>query len=1304
MHRVVPELIVEKYRNGEFYGEFRAVGLFLDLTGFSSMTDALMQHGQNGAEVLANLMHGVFDPLVENIFNHRGKIVSFAGDGILALFPVNENQAEVALHALSAAWTIQDTLLTNPDRQTLYGKFHFSVKIGIALGSVSWGILRSTGSEIATYYFRGSAVEDASDAEHRASAGQIILTENFRALLRDAIRVSPHDSFYRFDAFAVEMPGPAPIVFPEVDLEISRLFMPEEVITQNVRGEFRQIVNLFMRLPDLTYEELQDLTRVIFELHDQYSGLINRLDFGDKGCNMLMLWGAPVTYENDISRALNFILELKARVDFPITAGVTYYIAHAGYLGSAMCEDYTCYGWGVNLASRFMMSAPDGSIWSDERIARRLKNQFSFVYGGSQLFKGFAVEEKFYTILGRKAQELFYQGEFVGREVELPRLIDCIRPVWQGKFAGLAVIWGEAGAGKSRLMYELKASLSYSGQNFLWALCNADQILRYSFNPFRYWLARYFEIDSTMDVSLQERAFDNKLNQLIRDTSDSELAAELDRLRTVLGALLNLHWKDSLYEQLDAEGRYNNTLNALIDLIRAESLQQPVLFVVEDAHFLDEDSKVFLSRLKRALLGGTREYPVAILVCSRPLGHGAEAFLTEALMDVSIQLGGLSVQALFTLSEIYLGGVASPEFIQLLEERSEGNPYFAEQILLYLKEENLLEMSDKGWSLKRRMQETALPTDIRALLVARLDQLPRRVRDVIQTAAVLGREFSVHPLARMMADDSLLQAGIVEAEQAQVWLAIRPFQYFFTHALLRDAAYAMQTHASRVELHALAMHAIESVYGEEVHHHYGELAHHAERAVLTERAFHYLRHAAKAAADAYRNSEAVDYYTRALAFVPPEDLEAQYDLLVERVELHSRMGNRELQWKDLTALERWAEALVDKDRIAKTLMLRSLYYFHTGNFLDSIDCAQRAEILSPFLANTELALYTQVVWITALLRLGRLDEGMQRAEEALKRCRVAGNRKEESRTLNVMGLIALEQKESSPARAYLIEAMEIARKVKDPGLEIRVLNNLALVEGSMDGNYVRAREYYEQCYKVAHQIGDRIAESLAHGNIGFAASMQGDFRAAHFSYEQSLSVSREIGSPYQEMYTLINLSALSGLQREAKSALQYAQQAAELSEKISERTGQAWAMLYMGHAYLSQDRFQEAESAYHKSLEIRNELDQPSLSMEPIAGLLDAYLRQNDLESASHEAEKILSFLERGSTLSGTDEPLRVYHACYIFLEKTEDPRSKQLLQTAIKLLETQVSRFSDEAARKRYVENIPWRRAIWDAAHSEIH
>src|SRR5215210_3679452 len=89
MHRVVPELIIEKYKAGQFRGEFPAVGMFLDLSGFSAMTDTLMQHGQHGAEVLASLMHAVFDPLVESIFEYGGKIVGFAGDGIMALYPVD---------------------------------------------------------------------------------------------------------------------------------------------------------------------------------------------------------------------------------------------------------------------------------------------------------------------------------------------------------------------------------------------------------------------------------------------------------------------------------------------------------------------------------------------------------------------------------------------------------------------------------------------------------------------------------------------------------------------------------------------------------------------------------------------------------------------------------------------------------------------------------------------------------------------------------------------------------------------------------------------------------------------------------------------------------------------------------------------------------------------------------------------------------------------------------------------------------------------------------------------------------------
>ncbi|HKY55052.1 MAG TPA: tetratricopeptide repeat protein, partial [Anaerolineales bacterium] len=680
--------------------------------------------------------------------------------------------------------------------------------------------------------------------------------------------------------------------------------------------------------------------------------------------------------------------------------------------------------------------------------------------------------------------------------------------------------------------------------------------------------------------------------------------------------------------------------------------------------------------------------------------HGDTKAL-EVLIDAEIDLKGLSLEAIARLTEILLGGVPAVELVKLLMERSEGNPYFVIQIIRYLQEGNFIEMSKRGWIQVKRPRDFFLPSDISSLLVARLDQLTPEVKDVVQTASVLGREFTLPVLVEMAGRAESVRHIVLDAQQTEIWTSQDEDRYVFTHGLLRDAAYSMQMRARRMELHALAVNALESLYEKELHLHYVQLAHHAERAQLMEKAVHYLRRAARTASDSYQNNQAVDFYTRALAFVDPDDLAGHYDLLAERVELYSRMGQRDLQWKDLTALERWANVLGDKDRISKTLMLQASYYFATGDYLNSIDCAKGAEshFTAASVEHTELALYTQVVWCMALLRLGRLDEAMQRAWATLYRDRSVGNRREECRILTAMGLIALEQKEPAKARTYLVDAMEIAREIKDPGLEARALNNLALSEASVNGNYALARQYYEKSYKIAIEIGDRIAESLALGNLGFTAGMQGDFVAARAYHEQSLYLAREIGNRYHETYILINLSAVAGFQNEAQLALQYALQAFELSQKISERAGEAWSLLYMGHAYLLQNELEAARTAYHKSIAIRNELNQPSLSMEPTAGLVESYLQAGDLDSASEETEHILNFFESGATLDGTDEPLRVYYACYMFLEKRGDPRSKQVLQAGMKLLEERVSKFSDETTRTQYVENIPWRRALRDAA-----
>ena len=1297
MHRVVPELIIENYRIGRYSGEFPAVALFLDLSGFSTMTDVLMQQGQHGAEVLAGLMHGVFDPLVESIFAHRGKIVSFAGDGIMALFPIESDERSIALTALASAWEIQHRLEENPWRQTVYGKFQFSVKIGLAVGTVVWGILRSEDEQNATYYFRGTPVDESAEAEHHAKAGEIIITDGMNQLLKDAIQTQPIGSFYRFGGFRIEMPVAISTVFHPIDVAAARIFMPEKIIVQDVRSEFRQIVNLFMRFPDMPNEKLNEFFHIVFELRKKYGGLLNRLDFGDKGCNLLMLWGAPVAYENDIGRALNFILDLKARVDFSITAGVTYYVAHAGYLGSTLCEDYTCYGWGINLASRFMMSASSGQVWVDDRIARRVSTRFDVEFVGAQQFKGFSAEQRVNLLKGHKREaELIYQVELIGREKELALLEKFAEPMWNGKFAGMLLVFGEAGMGKGRLVHEFWSSEVSRNNKALWALCQSDQILRQSFNPFRSWLLRYFGLSSISDHAERKQIFESKLQELIDATSDDSLAQDLDRLYAALGALVDIHWTDSLYEQLDAEARYNSTLLALITLIKAESSRRPLILFLEDIQFIDDDTLNFLPRLKRAILAGQGTFPVAIIATSRT--NGRNKVLSDSI-DAKIELKGLSLEAVARLTEILLGGVPAVELVKLVMERSEGNPYFAEQMIRYLQDENFIEMSERGWNQVKQTRDFFVPGDIRAVLVARLDQLPHEVKDVVQTASVLGREFVLSVLAEMAGDADNLEHTVADAQQSEIWVPQDQEHYLFTHALLRDAAYTMQMRARRQELHRLAVNALEKIYANELKFHYAELAYHAKYAELGSKAQKYYTLAGKAAAESYQNQEAIEYYNRALAFTPVDDLETQFDLLTERVELFNRLGNRTAQLQDLDTLEKMAAQLEDTDRVAKVLMLRSAYFFATGDYLNSIECARQADGYSGPISSTELALYTHLVWSLALLRLGRLDESMQRAQATLERTRDAGNRKEESRVLTSMGLIALEQKEPGHAQKYLIESLKIAQEIQDLALEARALNNLAMSEGSVKGDYLRALRYYEESYKLTREIGDRHSESVALGNLGFVAGMQGDFVTARSYHEQSLILTRETGNRSQEIITLINLSAVMAIQNELGSALQHAQNAAELARTISERSGEGWAMLYMGHAYLLQNEYEMAKAAYLKSLEIRNELDQPSLSMEPIAGLVETYILVNDLESALHEGKKIMKFIEDGSTLDGVEEPLRVYFACYKLLKRVQDPRSKRILHAAINLLETQVSKISDDDARKRYIENIPWRRAIWELA-----
>lgn len=673
MRQLVPHFILEKYLVNETRGSLPAAGIFADLSGFSTMTDALARHGQLGAETLTNVMRGIFEPLVTAVYAQGGFVVGYAGDAFQAIFLEDAARVPAALRGLAAAAAIQEHIRAHPRVETPFGEFSISLKAGLGYGEVTWLLLNSSDHSQATYCVRGSSVDHSVEAEENARPGQIVLDAACQARLAVwAEMTSVAAGFHRVERLSAELPAPHPFHVPQVDPATLGLFYPESVIRQPNAGEFRPVVNVFIDIPiDPTDEAfVKPFMENVLLLQKRYDGFFLRPDLGDKGFNLLMFWGATTVHENNVERALNFLLDLRELTGISFRAGVSYRQAYSGFMGASVREDYTAYGWGVNLAARMMSASGQGEVWLEEEVARRAERHFNLHSLGAYSFKGFSNPIQTFVLEGRRrSAENIYRGGMVGREAELARWKEFITPLLRGEFAGVMVIRGEAGIGKSRLVYECQHSPE--GESLQWVLGQTDEILRQSLNPFEAWLRTRFQFSDDQTDEVNWRNFDEQIQAIVQATPDPDLASELTRTRSVLAALLNLFQPGSLYDQLDAKGRYENTFIALSTLLRVESLQKPLCLFIEDLHWLDEDTRAFLAYLVRiALADPQKRYPLAILVTTRP--EGDFPALPDLAPPQEIILTRLPSDGLAHLTADLLEGPASPALIGVLERRSEG--------------------------------------------------------------------------------------------------------------------------------------------------------------------------------------------------------------------------------------------------------------------------------------------------------------------------------------------------------------------------------------------------------------------------------------------------------------------------------------------------------------------------------------------------------------------------------------------------------------------------------------------------------
>ncbi len=1148
MHHLNSYFILEQFERGLQHGRFSAVTLFLDISGFTHTTETLMTHGQQGAELLANIISNIFDPLVQFVYQHGGDITHFAGDAFQVIFPISgtAEKETVLAHALAAAQSMQTRMSAKATFPTAYGTFQFTAKIGLSLGDLEWGIIAGPSQHI--YYFRGTAVDECATAENLGQGGQIILHRRLYEQIQSwvtAVPVLDNDTYLCVTAVQKQVALQRTKTSPPISAH-TPTFTPKSLLNSNIQAEFRYTCNLFLNVKEVqTHTEITTFMQTFFATIAPYDGYVNRLAFGDKGCHLLIFWGAPISHENDISRALNFALELQKNSPVPIRMGITYGLSHAGFVGAPLREEYTCYGHQVNLAAHIMTQTDWGDIWLGERLLQHTQNEFTIARFGNIALKGVANLQPVYRLEGhqQEIQQSQYSRRMVGRETELQQLQTALAPIFKGTFAGIITVYGEAGIGKSRLIYELRQQLPTQmhaaisadlPQEVRWLYGPVDEILRQPLNPFRYWLRHYFQQSRVQTTEENKILFQQTLETLAAKLTDKAVINELTRTFSILGALLDLYWPDSLYEKLEPRLRAENKQLAFINLIKAETLLHPVILEIEDGHWLDNASKDLIGALTRNLA----QHPLAILLTNRYQddGSGFALPVDTAVPQQEIHLHYLPITGIQHLAEQIIAGTISPTILHFLMEKTNGNPFFAEQLLLNLKEQGHIQPESANstlYNFRTDFQLDDVPVNLRAVLIARLDRLIDETRQIVQMAAVLGQEFDIGVLKAMAVEFDDLNEFITQGESEQIWSAISKIIYAFKHALMRDAAYGMQLQAHLKHLHAFAALAYEALYADNLSEYYANLAYHYEQAEIEEKAIEYLKLAGDAAKNSYQNNIALNFYDRLLKY----NLDDQ-----TKIEILSAQGD--------------------------------IYYIQ-GNWQPAIPKLNHGIVLSKTISSVEKETNLRIQLGTILCDMGKYDEAIDTLEKALVLASNYSNEHLLAKILTVKSRTHLYIGDNESALCIIKESLQLNQKLGDKFGTAMALSGIGGTYG-MTHRYKKSLACFQDAILIFEELDEQVEISRPIHNAGLAHYFLGNFNEAVSFFQKAVFQSEKIGDRVSTLSAFHRLGQLYHAEKQIDQAIVYFEKSTIISQELGDSGLPSATEPYLAWAYFSEGKYDKS--------------------------------------------------------------------------------------------------------------------------------
>jgi class 3 adenylate cyclase/tetratricopeptide (TPR) repeat protein len=718
-----------------------------------------------------------------------------------------------------------------------------------------------------------------------------------------------------------------------------------------IEGERKTVTALFADIKgstelmeDLDPEEARAIIdpalKLMMEAVRRYDGYVVQ----STGDGIFALFGAPVAHEDHPQRALYAALRMQEEMrryssklrevgGLPIEARVgvnTGEVVVRSISTSQGHTEYTPIGHTANLASRMQALAPTGSIAVSEATCRLCQGYFILRPLGPTRVKGLSEPVNVYEATGLGSLRTRLQrsagrglSKFVGREREMAAMRHALELVKKGRGQVVATM-GEAGLGKSRLLYEFKAT-SQSGvltlETFSVSHGKASAYL-----PIVELLNNYFELEAEDDARKRREKMAGKVVMLDRALEDS---------LPYLFSLLGIAEGEDPLTQMDGQIKKRRTLETIKRILLRESLNQPLIVIFEDLHWIDEATQEFLNLLADSIATAK----TLLLVNYRPeYSHrwNSKTYYTQLRLD---PLGRESAEEMLTA---LLGGdTAMQPLRRLIIDKTEGNPFYMEETVQVLLDEGAL-LRNGTIKLTKPLSELKIPPTVQAILAARIDRLPAGEKDLLQTLAVMGKEFPLGLVRKVTGKPDgeleLMLGDLQLAEFIYEQPALPDIEYTFKHALTHEVAYGSVLNERRKPLHERTAEALESLFADQLDDHLPELAGHYRRSGNTNKAIYYLRMAGEQVARRCAHEEAISLFNSALemlARVPESrermrrEIELRLDLIGSLVankgyaapevaesaqralELSSEIGEAELHFSALMFV--WAFHQVSRD-------------------------------------------------------------------------------------------------------------------------------------------------------------------------------------------------------------------------------------------------------------------------------------------------------------------------------------------------------------------------------------------------------